>query len=180
MTGWDASFLQQAIDTCTNLSGLVSDCPLFTLQDGTVRQSCRINVPLALQNEDVVGPMPFLPGTPDQDTHDAPDTSTLSVYNTLPSVLLPQAQLSNYCPAKIAIAPIPSSTKSVLVRPAEYAANSVLMAESCTSVTTLDVLAPGNTAAALKTRTDWKTGADATVTKVVVVEVEDACTALSA
>lgn len=60
--GWDPEFLQQAVDTCTNLSGEISDCPLFTIQDSDVYNSCEIEIPSALVSEDVLGPMSTLPG----------------------------------------------------------------------------------------------------------------------
>lgn len=60
--GWDPEFLQQAVDTCTNLSGEIQDCPLFTIQDSSVYNSCNITVPADLTSEDVTGPMSELPG----------------------------------------------------------------------------------------------------------------------
>lgn len=40
--GWDEEFLRKAVNTCTNLSGLTSDCPLFTMQDPSVYGSCNL------------------------------------------------------------------------------------------------------------------------------------------
>lgn len=60
--GWEESVLQAAVDTCTNESGLVSDCPLFTLQSEAVQNECKINIPAAIADEDVEGPMVNLPG----------------------------------------------------------------------------------------------------------------------
>ncbi|RAH65543.1 DUF1996 domain-containing protein [Aspergillus aculeatinus CBS 121060] len=53
MYGWDSQVLQQAVDTCTNMSGEVTDCPVFTLQSDEKQDECRFSVPDALKNEDV-------------------------------------------------------------------------------------------------------------------------------
>ncbi|RKF74221.1 putative wsc domain-containing protein [Golovinomyces cichoracearum] len=62
--GWDEKFLQKAVDTCTNLSGKTSDCPLFTLQDPSVMESCNLtNVPLiAAKEQKQVQNLNSLPG----------------------------------------------------------------------------------------------------------------------
>ncbi|KAI0169562.1 hypothetical protein GGR52DRAFT_550557 [Hypoxylon sp. FL1284] len=56
MSGWDQDFLQQAIDTCTNPSGLISDCAMFTengpLQSESKQNDCKFDVPSALVHED--------------------------------------------------------------------------------------------------------------------------------
>lgn len=63
MTGWDVSFLQNATDTCTNASGRIQDCPLFTIQDDAKAAQCQIKVPNNLAAEDVSGPnLSSLPG----------------------------------------------------------------------------------------------------------------------
>jgi hypothetical protein len=62
--GWAEDFLQSAVDTCTNPSGRIQDCPLFTIQDDADVQACKINKGLlsALLDEDLIGPMGGLPG----------------------------------------------------------------------------------------------------------------------
>jgi hypothetical protein len=60
--GWDESFLGDAVNTCTNLSGEIQDCPLFTIQDASVYGNCNITEPAALVSENVVNPSPSLPG----------------------------------------------------------------------------------------------------------------------
>ncbi|KAI1651968.1 uncharacterized protein F4817DRAFT_355902 [Daldinia loculata] len=56
MTGWDVDFLQEAIDTCTNASGNIRDCPLFMnngpLQTDEEQNSCEFDVPPMLAQED--------------------------------------------------------------------------------------------------------------------------------
>ncbi|KAI0443901.1 hypothetical protein F4803DRAFT_287540 [Xylaria telfairii] len=55
MTGWDPSFLQEAIDTCTNDSGELSDCGLFTSNGPLLSQAeqgeCKFKTPLLLAAE---------------------------------------------------------------------------------------------------------------------------------
>ncbi len=62
LMGWDEKFLQDAVNTCTSASGLIGDCPLFTIQDSSVYGSCNITLPAAIENENVVSGMTALPG----------------------------------------------------------------------------------------------------------------------
>jgi len=62
--GWDEGFLQEACDQCTNLSGLIQDCPLFDIQTDEVAAQCLIPLPPAIASEDVLGPAAELPGNP--------------------------------------------------------------------------------------------------------------------
>ncbi|KAI1113704.1 hypothetical protein F5Y14DRAFT_203489 [Nemania sp. NC0429] len=67
MTGWDPAFLQEAIDTCTNDSGELTDCGLFTsngplLSEGQQRE-CKFNTPAVLTAENCIAKtMTELPG----------------------------------------------------------------------------------------------------------------------
>ncbi len=75
MMGWDEGFLQQAVDNCTNSSGMVEDCPLFKLQTEEQADQCGIPVPNHIEAEDVQGPgltslpgnLPILQGTATMD-----------------------------------------------------------------------------------------------------------------
>ncbi|CAK7213868.1 hypothetical protein SBRCBS47491_001952 [Sporothrix bragantina] len=62
MTGWDPAFLQEAVDTCTNPSGEISDCAIFDIQTLAEAQACQIAVPENLKSDDVDGPASILPG----------------------------------------------------------------------------------------------------------------------
>ncbi|KAG6040318.1 hypothetical protein E4U41_000914 [Claviceps citrina] len=65
VTGWEPEFLQQAINTCTNPSGRIEDCPLFTVVDHDEAVSCKWEnntMSPVLAKENVLGPMPMLPG----------------------------------------------------------------------------------------------------------------------
>lgn len=62
--GWDSNFLQKAINTCTNPSGRIEDCPLFNVVDESKATSCKMkkSLPQLLFGENVMGPMVSLPG----------------------------------------------------------------------------------------------------------------------
>ncbi|KAL7823829.1 hypothetical protein V8C26DRAFT_383986 [Trichoderma gracile] len=61
--GWDQDFLQQAVNTCTNPSGLIQDCPLFNVVDESVATQCHLeDMPAHLLKEDGNGPFAKLPG----------------------------------------------------------------------------------------------------------------------
>lgn len=62
--GWDETTftLQEAVDTCTNLSGEIEDCPLFTVISEAEQNECHMDTPAALVKEDTAGPMTVLPG----------------------------------------------------------------------------------------------------------------------
>ena len=58
--GWETAALQKAIDTCTDDSGNLSDCPVFnTLFSNDQCQACKIPPSV---NEKVTGVLPALPG----------------------------------------------------------------------------------------------------------------------
>ncbi|KAI8633215.1 hypothetical protein F5Y19DRAFT_294316 [Xylariaceae sp. FL1651] len=67
ISGWDQAFLQEAVDTCTNESGELSDCGQFTsngplLTEDQQRQ-CHFEMPVALAAEnDAAKAMTVLPG----------------------------------------------------------------------------------------------------------------------
>jgi hypothetical protein len=61
--GWEQDFLQQAVNTCTNPSGLIQDCPLFNVVDESVATQCHLeDMPAHLRKEDGNGPFAKLPG----------------------------------------------------------------------------------------------------------------------
>lgn len=59
MNAWDVNVLQQAIDQCTSLSGVVEECRVFDIQSEDEMHQCTI--PRTIK-EDVVGPLDELPG----------------------------------------------------------------------------------------------------------------------
>ena len=61
LSGWNQTFLQQAIHECTNTDGEEEDCPLFTIRDD-LGVNCTGTIPAPLKSEDVHGPMFTLPG----------------------------------------------------------------------------------------------------------------------
>lgn len=62
--GWEETTftLQDAVETCTDLSGEISDCPLFTILDEATQQECTIELPSDIANEDTAGPVTSIPG----------------------------------------------------------------------------------------------------------------------
>ncbi|EEA24064.1 hypothetical protein EYB25_004812 [Talaromyces marneffei] len=49
--GWESDFLRQAMDECSNPSGEVADCQLFTLQSDQDASACQAPVPKELGHE---------------------------------------------------------------------------------------------------------------------------------
>lgn len=62
ISGWDEETLGQAVKQCTNESGRIEDCPVFDLQSEYEASQCDMVVPDVIADEDVLGPMPALPG----------------------------------------------------------------------------------------------------------------------
>lgn len=62
MHGWEDGVLQEAIDTCTNASGEVTDCAIFDLQSEDKQRECTFDMPSALANENVLMHADGLPG----------------------------------------------------------------------------------------------------------------------
>lgn len=60
--GWEEDLLSAAVKTCTNPSGQISDCPLFTIQDSSVYGSCNFTEPLSVSVENILSPIGSLPG----------------------------------------------------------------------------------------------------------------------
>jgi len=63
INGWNVDFLQRAIHTCTNPSGNIEDCSLFTLQDESCNQ---FTPPEQLRTENCAGPRGGLCGQKEQ------------------------------------------------------------------------------------------------------------------
>lgn len=62
MMGWNSqAFLQEALDTCTNSSGQIEDCPLFNIQSDEIAAECTYDVPAAIKDDMPLGPRQGLP-----------------------------------------------------------------------------------------------------------------------
>jgi hypothetical protein len=59
LNGWDVELLQSAVDQCTNDSGNVEDCAVFTLTPDHVAEQCIVP---SLVDEPVIGVLGKLPG----------------------------------------------------------------------------------------------------------------------
>ncbi len=55
ISGWDADFLQAAVEQCTDGSGMVQACPLFTVLSEDEQRKCRMTLPPSVANEKVTG-----------------------------------------------------------------------------------------------------------------------------
>lgn len=66
--GWESSeFLGDAIGNCTSDTGLITDCPLFTIQNDTMAAQCTFPVAEEFEGDDCQGPRDGLPiGVPIQ------------------------------------------------------------------------------------------------------------------
>ncbi|EZF78275.1 hypothetical protein H105_00669 [Trichophyton soudanense CBS 452.61] len=60
--GWDDGVLQEAVDTCTNDSGLLEDCHVFNIQDQNKQNECKMNVPPSIMAEEYTLCPKGLPG----------------------------------------------------------------------------------------------------------------------
>ena len=62
LNGWDNAVLSSAVQTCTDGSGNIQNCPAFAgrLQTNDQMNSC--SAPNPLPSENIDGPMPYLPG----------------------------------------------------------------------------------------------------------------------
>ena len=61
ITGWNPVTLQAAVDTCTNMSGRIEDCPIFNIQPRADSEQCFLSNGMAA-SEDLSGPFKTLPG----------------------------------------------------------------------------------------------------------------------
>ncbi|KAK0739574.1 hypothetical protein B0T21DRAFT_284510 [Apiosordaria backusii] len=117
-SGWDQEFLQDAVDTCTDPSGLLTACPLFTLQSEDEQRQCKIELPEILATEKVTGkcgaslpgnvPIRYGPAPANAQQPGADQTSHVPV----PTVTYQPADSSAYQPGGIFNGDAPSSTSS--------------------------------------------------------------------
>ncbi|KAI3321901.1 hypothetical protein HD806DRAFT_149827 [Xylariaceae sp. AK1471] len=129
ITGWDESFLQEAVDTCTNESGELSDCGLFVsngplLTEDEQRQ-CKFEVPSVLSAEnDAAKAMTELPGG--IQIQDGPESATP------PAGSNPMGQLTSVIGGAIGgdSSATTASSSSILSSPSSSAATSSSILES--------------------------------------------------
>lgn len=62
LNGWSTDILGNAIQQCTNPSGLLSDCPVFELQTEDEGSKCQFEMPQELSVDNCAGPAPGLCG----------------------------------------------------------------------------------------------------------------------
>jgi hypothetical protein len=56
LNGWDRQILQEAVETCTDLSGNIEACSVFQRQDSQVAKRCTLHSPRSLLLEHCAGP----------------------------------------------------------------------------------------------------------------------------
>jgi len=62
LQAWDDGVLQEAVNTCTNETGMITDCDIFDLQNETDQTQCLLDVPPELRHENVHMHAHGLPG----------------------------------------------------------------------------------------------------------------------
>lgn len=128
--GWDPDFLQQAVDTCTNPSGEVTDCHIFDIQSDAEQGKCKFQVPEQLQSEDVYMHLNGLPG--DIAIQSGPAYASPVAYAT-------PSQATSIVPSIVAPSPSSQGT-SILTPPASPTSSAqstpVVLAQQLTSSTT--------------------------------------------
>ncbi|KAK4043458.1 hypothetical protein C8A01DRAFT_43585 [Parachaetomium inaequale] len=94
ISGWDENLLQAAVEQCTNGSGLLSDCPLFTLISADEQRKCKIPAPPMIASEKLAGIIGnVLPGGveiqygPAPAVHKKPEIALPSISLPAPNVL---------------------------------------------------------------------------------------------
>ena len=111
--GWQSqAFLQNALDTCTDDSGMIEACPLFDIQNETVGAECNFPMPSVLDKDNVQGPRDGLPvdvpiqygpepatkypvaGKSGQATSSLPPTSAPSTFSNMPTLSYSAANAS--------------------------------------------------------------------------------------
>ncbi|KAF4618056.1 hypothetical protein G7Y89_g14992 [Cudoniella acicularis] len=144
MMGWDETFLQNAVDTCTNLSGQIQDCPLFTIQDESTYSNCNFTVPEALVSENVVSGMTALPGNvPIMSGPAYAKGPAAGSTNTVSNIPLPPAS-STAIPTSSAVPTLSYSAGTTASSSGQYA--------------------PGGVFAAISSKTSLSSGASAATT----------------
>ena len=109
--GWDQDFLQSAVQTCTNPSGQITDCPLFNVTSQAEAATCSFAVPDTIKADVVSGPAMGLPGNVALQTGPAPATIPTAAPPCSPDVTYNLASPTSAAtsPAGTALQPPPSS-----------------------------------------------------------------------
>ncbi|KAI2643155.1 hypothetical protein GGS21DRAFT_1321 [Xylaria nigripes] len=104
ISGWEPTFLQSAVDTCTNESGELSDCGVFTSNGPLLTQEeqgqCKFTMPAELANVNALAdPMPSLPGG--VQIQDGPQSATVNTPNVGNSPATQPAPAPSMAPAPV-------------------------------------------------------------------------------
>ncbi|KAI3097075.1 hypothetical protein CBS147333_9404 [Penicillium roqueforti] len=111
MQAWDDGILQQAIDTCTSESGIVTDCEIFDVQTEDEQRQCQFPVPSVIKNENCELHEDGLPGDmaiqwgPEYATMKSAATTTTSSVVSVPTISIPTSSLPTVSVGGISIDP---------------------------------------------------------------------------
>jgi Domain of unknown function (DUF1996)/WSC domain len=97
LNGWDVDHLQKAIDECTNNSGRVEDCPVFTLTPDNVAEGCKIPPSI---DEQTSGTLDALPGCNPVQAGPGPAVSKSSGCTVSNAIGKPQAYFTDLTQTK--------------------------------------------------------------------------------
>jgi hypothetical protein len=114
IAGWDAAFLQNAINTCRDPSGDIHACPIFTIKKRTEAQNCRFIPPKVASEENCGARRDELCGGVQIQSGPQPATSAAEpapIANDTPTPVSPPAvKVQQVTP--FAVADLPSQTRS--------------------------------------------------------------------
>lgn len=153
MDGWNKDVLSRAIQTCTDGSGVIENCPVFANENRFVSDaemnSC--TAPNPMPSEDVQGPMQHLPGCVAVTKGPAPATAAnldpgcvSGSGNPAPSSSTPQNTSSSSIPASSSPVIPPPSTSSAAGEGSTSSSSSMPASSSPTSPPPNSTPAPGD------------------------------------
>ena len=191
MMGWDsADFLQQAVNTCTSLSGLIQDCDLFNIQSDYTAGECTFEVPEILANDNPEGPRDGLPiGIPMQS---GPEPATkypvmtygqTGGYSSAAPTSTSAKQTSSAVVPTLTYSPVASSTASGIysqVLKASQASATSSAVVSFTSSSSSTVSTVTTSAASLTTGVVLSTSYITSATEVLEVVIEQVVVTVTA
>ncbi|KAJ4306429.1 hypothetical protein N0V88_001230 [Collariella sp. IMI 366227] len=169
ISGWNVDVLQSAVDICTNESGMVSDCPVFTVQSEDEMRKCKMPPRPIVADERMkgfigdalpgnvaiqYGPAPALGG---------PNAQTSAVYVPVPTV--------TYSPGATGTSHLPGGVfKESPTATSEASLEVAALAESTSSPSPTPTLSDPPVPSGYElVRTDYVTNGNV-VNKIVVIE----------
>lgn len=159
---WDVGVLENAVDVCTNLSGMIQDCPLFTIQTDADAALCNFTLPSSdhvLAADDVFGPREGLPGGVVVQSGPAPATVAAATTASTPAPLS-SSSASDVGATGVPLAVLPSSSPSPAVAASSAAAVSADAVATTTSPEVTPVPSSTSQTSPSFATTMWSTASD--------------------